>query len=190
MLARPSARLLLILVRVFGWAHSLASLACRHRRTSTVSGARTASLPSPATQILQAFKSFDSPVQLFLMAVRSCGLGTDLPRIDTVVLLDSDWHPLLDLQVGAVGQVLTLPAIWRPRWLPLSGPPGVCCPCQGQDGPLVWSGRALPFGGWSRRETLVRVAAAWGVAASATCSGQRCVRLGGGPICLRALLAG
>ena len=49
--------------------------------------------------MIQAFKQPSSPVRLFLMTVRSCGLGTDLPRIDTALLFDSDWHPQLDLQV-------------------------------------------------------------------------------------------
>lgn len=48
---------------------------------------------------VQAFKADGCPVSLFLMAARSCGLGTDLPRVDTVLLFDSDWHPLLDIQV-------------------------------------------------------------------------------------------
>lgn len=37
---------------------------------------------------------------LFLLATKSCGLGTDLPNVDVVVIFDSDWHPRLDVQVG------------------------------------------------------------------------------------------
>lgn len=37
--------------------------------------------------------------RLFLLAVRSCGLVTDLPGISAVVIHDSDWDPRLDLQV-------------------------------------------------------------------------------------------
>ena len=53
--------------------------------------------------MIQAFKQPSSPVRLFLMTVRSCGLGTDLPRVDTALLFDSDWHPQLDLQVRLRG---------------------------------------------------------------------------------------
>ncbi len=54
---------------------------------------------------VQAFKQSDSPVQLFLMTMRSCGLGTDMPRVNVVVLFDSDWRPRLDMQVRVCGQV-------------------------------------------------------------------------------------
>lgn len=50
-------------------------------------------------EAILAFKQGTSPVKLFLMTVRSCGLGTDLPRVDAVILFDSDWHPQLDVQV-------------------------------------------------------------------------------------------
>eukprot|EP00955_Chlamydomonas_euryale_P022227 235027-Chlamydomonas_euryale.AAC.1 len=52
-----------------------------------------------------AFRDEACPVSLFLMTARSCGLGTDLPRVDAVLLFDSDWHPALDLQVWGVGRV-------------------------------------------------------------------------------------
>lgn len=35
---------------------------------------------------------------LFLLATRACGLGTNLPGIDTVIIHDSDWNQLGDLQ--------------------------------------------------------------------------------------------
>ena len=62
-------------------------------------------------EAIQAFKQPSSPIKLFLMTVRSCGLGTDLPRIDAVVLFDSDWHPQLDIQVifGHLGSVFVTP---------------------------------------------------------------------------------
>ena len=40
--------------------------------------------------------------RLFLLAARSCGLGTDLPGISAVVIHDSDWEPRLDLQANRV----------------------------------------------------------------------------------------
>eukprot|EP00955_Chlamydomonas_euryale_P016442 175959-Chlamydomonas_euryale.AAC.1 len=66
---------------------------------------------------VSAFKSDSCPVSLFLMTPSACGLGTDLPRVDVVLLcgvwgvgrgvgtdlprvdvvltFNSDWHPLL-----------------------------------------------------------------------------------------------
>lgn len=55
---------------------------------------------------VQDFKRDDSPVQLLLMTTHTCGLGTDLPRVDVAVLYDSDWHPRLDVQVSMVAKLL------------------------------------------------------------------------------------
>ncbi len=30
---------------------------------------------------------------VLLMNIRSCGLGTNLPSVDTIILYDSDWNP-------------------------------------------------------------------------------------------------
>ena len=72
----------------------LGSPAVQRIDTTTPSSVRYAAM--------QAFKQPNSPVQLFLMTMRSCGLGTDMPRIDVVVLFDSDWRPRLDMQVRRV----------------------------------------------------------------------------------------
>lgn len=89
---------------------------------------------------IQGFKDPASPLLLFLMAVRSCGLGTDLPRVDVVLLLDSDWHPLLDIQVRYNSG-------FRQLWVGLrfsavlkrSAQQPNCCCCN----KLVWTGSSL-----------------------------------------------
>lgn len=78
---------------------------------------------------IQGFKDPASPLLLFLMAVRSCGLGTDLPRVDVALLLDSDWHPLLDIQVmhkGSSGQ-LWVGWLWFAALKEVAHQPDCCC---------------------------------------------------------------
>lgn len=68
---------------------------------------------TPAAQrhtAIQRFNAPDSPGFLFLMATRSCGLGTNLPTISTVIMHDSDWNPCLDIQVRLASLLLPLVA--------------------------------------------------------------------------------
>ncbi|KAK9823247.1 hypothetical protein WJX72_001331 [[Myrmecia] bisecta] len=47
---------------------------------------------------VERFNAPDSPAFVFLLTTRSCGLGTYLPSIDTVIIHDSDWNPRWDIQ--------------------------------------------------------------------------------------------
>ncbi len=57
---------------------------------------------TPSTQrfaAVQSFNAADSKAFVFLLAPRACGLGTQLPDIDVVVIIDSDWNARVDYQV-------------------------------------------------------------------------------------------
>lgn len=58
---------------------------------------------------MQTFNRPDSDAFVFLLAPRACGLGTQLPTIDVVVAVESDWNARFDFKVRGVVSV-TYPA--------------------------------------------------------------------------------
>ena len=48
---------------------------------------------------IQEFNKPNSPHFVFLMSTRAGGLGVNLYTADTVILMDSDWNPQVDMQV-------------------------------------------------------------------------------------------
>ena len=53
------------------------------------------------------------------MDPRSCGLGTDLPSIDTIIIHDSEWNQHADLQAIQRAHCLGQPAPHQPEILRL-----------------------------------------------------------------------
>lgn len=57
---------------------------------------------TPAAARYGAVQSFNQPNNrafVFLLAPRACGLGTQLPTIDVVVAVESDWNARFDFKV-------------------------------------------------------------------------------------------
>eukprot|EP00178_Gracilaria_changii_P004577 TRINITY_DN173_c0_g2_i1.p1 TRINITY_DN173_c0_g2~~TRINITY_DN173_c0_g2_i1.p1 ORF type:complete len:1693 (+),score=237.75 TRINITY_DN173_c0_g2_i1:4853-9931(+) len=48
--------------------------------------------------LLNKFNAKDSPYFCFLLSTRAGGLGLNLQTADTVIIFDSDWNPMMDLQ--------------------------------------------------------------------------------------------
>ncbi len=48
--------------------------------------------------LLEDFNKPDSPYFCFLLSTRAGGLGLNLQTADTVIIFDSDWNPMMDLQ--------------------------------------------------------------------------------------------
>lgn len=48
--------------------------------------------------LLNKFNEKDSPYFCFLLSTRAGGLGLNLQTADTVIIFDSDWNPMMDLQ--------------------------------------------------------------------------------------------
>lgn len=48
--------------------------------------------------LLNRFNEEDSPYFVFLLSTRAGGVGLNLQSADTVIIFDSDWNPMMDLQ--------------------------------------------------------------------------------------------
>jgi len=61
---------------------------------------------------IQEFNKKDSPYFCFIMSTRAGGMGINLQTADTVILMDSDWNPQVDMQAMArvhrIGQKSTV----------------------------------------------------------------------------------
>lgn len=77
-------------------AAAAALTACYERVDATT---KTAARQEAVARFNAAVLGGDATRWLFLQHTRSCGVGTDLPGIDAVIFLDSDWSARKDAQV-------------------------------------------------------------------------------------------
>ena len=77
-------------------AVAAALTACYERVDATT---KTAARQEAVARFNAAAVGGDASRWLFLQHTRSCGVGTDLPSIDAVIFLDSDWSARKDAQV-------------------------------------------------------------------------------------------
>lgn len=97
---------------------------------------KTAARQEAVARFNAACAAGDASSWLFLQHTRSCGVGTDLPGIDAVIFLDSDWSARKDAQVrlsacigaGCWGGREVKEAAQRLGLLPRMGPALMQCP--------------------------------------------------------------
>ncbi|GAB5364464.1 hypothetical protein AAMO2058_000972700 [Amorphochlora amoebiformis] len=70
---------------------------------------------SSRAEMIRMFNRKDSKYSLFLLSTRAGGVGLNLQSADTIILFDSDWNPMQDLQainrVHRIGQKKTVLAL-------------------------------------------------------------------------------
>lgn len=70
----------------------LASIGMKHLRLDGMTKA------DDRQEMLELFNAKDSEYFCFLLSTRAGGLGLNLQTADTVIIFDSDWNPMMDLQ--------------------------------------------------------------------------------------------
>src|SRR5690349_3041681 len=64
------------------------------------------------SDLVKEWNNKDSAHWLFILSTKAGGLGLNLQTADTVIIFDTDWNPMMDLQaqdrVHRIGQVKTV----------------------------------------------------------------------------------